>query len=33
MARSNGLPVEVEEELIKTMRVFRLDMDTGNLIE
>ncbi len=28
-----GLPIEAMEELIKTMRVFRLDMDTGNLIE
>jgi hypothetical protein len=28
-----GLPIEAIEELIKTMRVFRLDVDTGNLIE
>jgi hypothetical protein len=28
-----GLPIEAMEELIKTMRVFRLDVDTGNLIE
>jgi len=28
-----GLPIEAMEELIKTMRVFRLDADTGNLIE
>jgi hypothetical protein len=28
-----GLPIEAMEELIKTMRIFRLDMDAGNLIE